>query len=206
MSDTKIKICGLFRDEDIAYVNEYKPDYAGFVFYKKSHRNLTYDRALQLKKLLAEDIKSVGVFVDEPVDNIIKLVKNNILDIVQLHGNEDENVIKRIKEETGVSIIKAVKIVSGDELIEAAQLGADYLLCDSGMGTGKAFDWDKSAQITGAKTGLPLFLAGGISCDNVKEAIDIFKPYAVDLSSSVETEKVKDPDKIKEIIRIVREL
>lgn len=200
MSDTKIKICGLYRDEDIDYVNQYEPDYIGFIFWPRSHRYVDMQRAAWLKSNLSADIKAVGVFVDEDKDLIVKIAKNDIIDILQLHGNETNEDIKYLKAQTGKPVIKAVKIVTGDEILKWDESDADYLLLDSGMGTGKTFDWSKAER----RPSKPFFLAGGIGAHNIKEAANIFKPYAIDLSSSVETDKKKDKSKIKAVIEALR--
>lgn len=193
---SKIKICGLFRREDIDYVNKYKPDYIGFIFWKKSHRYVDREKAAELKSVLDKDIKAVGVFVDEKAEVILDLAGEGIIDAIQLHGSEDEAFIKHIKEQSGLPVIKAVKIVTGNEVSLYDKSDADYLLLDAGKGEGKTFDW-KAAQ----RPDKPFFIAGGINQDNLMEAIDFFKPYCVDLSSSVETERVKDEEKIRLIMQ-----
>lgn len=200
MCNAKIKICGLYRECDIDYVNQYKPDYIGFIFWPKSHRYVTSDLATTLKARLDKNIQAVGVFVDEDKDVIVKIAKNGIIDVVQLHGNETEADVRYIKEQTGKQVIKAVKIVTGEELKAWEDSEVDYLLLDSGMGTGKTFDWSKADR----RPEKPFFLAGGIGAENVRQAVEVFKPYAVDLSSSVETERKKDPEKIKAVIQALR--
>lgn len=203
MSDIpKIKICGLSRECDIDYVNLYKPDYMGFIFWEKSHRYVNCCRAEYLRQKLDYGITPVGVFVDESVAEIIKLVRAEIIDVVQLHGNESESDIRMIHDATGVRVIKAVKVVSGDEVSKWDNSEADYILLDSGMGSGKTFDWNTKFD----RPQKPFFLAGGINNQNVKMAVDIFSPFCIDLSSSVETDKLKDPDKIRDIIQTIRGL
>ncbi len=197
---TKIKICGLYRAVDVNYVNQSKPDYIGFIFWPKSHRYVTMDVARTLKDALDSSIKAVGVFVDEDSETILAIVKAGIIDIVQLHGSETEETVRYIKDNSGVPVIKAVKMKNGDEHAAWADSSADFLLLDSGMGTGKPFDWS-SAKTRPKK---PFFLAGGINDTNVQEAIRLFRPYAVDLSSSVETDKKKDPEKIERVVSAVR--
>lgn len=201
MSDIpKIKICGLSRECDIDYINMYSPEYMGFIFYPKSHRYVDSYKAEYLRQHLDIGITPVGVFVDESVFEIIKLVRSGIIDMVQLHGNESEDDIKTIHDATGARIIKAIKVKEGDEISKWNDSEADFLLLDSGMGSGKTFDWNAKIELPSK----PFFLAGGINSDNVKQAIDIFSPYCIDLSSSVETDKLKDPVKIKEIIKAIR--
>lgn len=192
----KIKICGLFRVEDIQYVNEIKPDYIGFVF-AKSKRQVTYQQALNLKQQLNKDIKAVGVFVNEDIDFIVKLVNNHIIDIIQLHGSENNEYINKIKNQTHVPIIKAIKVSSADDL--NVSYNVDYYLLDNKIsGSGNSFDWNLIKKMD-----KPVFLAGGISLENIDEAIDT-ADYGIDVSSGVETNGVKDFNKIKEIVRRVR--
>ena len=141
---TKIKICGLKREQDIEYVNEFLPEFAGFVFYPKSKRYVDFEKAKTLKSKLDKNIKAVGVFVNEDIENILFLCNNNIIDIVQLHGNEDEEYIKKLKEKTEKPSIKAVRIDKNKEDYSSLfDTSADYILLDSTAGSGKTFDWEK---------------------------------------------------------------
>ncbi|MDR2532449.1 MAG: phosphoribosylanthranilate isomerase [Oscillospiraceae bacterium] len=185
----KVKICGLKRPVDIESVNTEKPDYIGFVF-AESKRKVTPERAAELRKLLNCNIIPVGVFVDESIENIFSMVYNNVIDVIQLHGSESEEYIRELKQLTGKPVIKA----SGNSR------SADFLLFDNAIpGSGQMFDW-----ATIEKTDKPFFLAGGLHAGNVTEAIKKNAPYAVDVSSGVETGGVKDPAKIKEFIRRAR--
>lgn len=184
----KIKICGLSRMEDIEAVNRYLPDYIGFVFYQKSKRYVTKEQAKILKQELDKRILAVGVFVDEDPAEIEVLVKEGIIDMIQLHGRETEETILRLKATCQIPIIKAFYL---EEIRETA---ADFLLLDSGMGSGIPFDWSKIPQIE-----KPFFLAGGLNCDNIKEAMNI-PAYALDLSSGVESNGVKDAQKIAKVM------
>lgn len=198
---TKIKFCGLSRLCDIEAANELKPDYIGFVFAEKSKRYVDIQTAKFLKKNLNPEIKSVGVFVDEKIENIIKIVNENIIDIIQLHGhskNENELYIKNLRKFTDKIIIKAFKIKSQKDIDEAEKNIADYVLLDSGTGTGKIFDW-KLISLS-----RPYFLAGGLNPENISEAIKTLKPFAVDVSSGIETENFKDKNKMSEFISAVR--
>lgn len=196
----KIKICGLSRECDIDYVNEAQPDFVGFVF-AKSKRQITKQQAIFLKKKLDINIKVVGVFVNADIDYVNDILDAGIIDIVQLHGNEDDKYILRIKQITDKPIIKAVRVENKDSIIRAENMIADYLLFDNGNGgTGKAFDW----EIIGKEIKKPFFLAGGINVQNATNGIEITNPYAIDISSGVETNGVKDKAKILEIIRIIR--
>jgi phosphoribosylanthranilate isomerase len=202
MSAVKIKICGLSRPADIEAVNAAKPDYIGFVF-TESKREVTPEQALSLRKLLSPGIIPVGVFVDEPVINIFSLVRGGVIDVIQLHGSEsieNEEYIRKLKLLTDTPVIKAVSVQSRGDVQKRSGTAADYLLLDNkGGGTGEPFDWDLIG-----KTDKPYFLAGGLSAENIAGAIAKTMPYAVDASSGVETNGVKDPEKIKEFIRRVR--
>lgn len=193
----KIKICGIRRLEDIEIVNKYKPDYIGFVF-ADSKRKVSHELASQLKANLSPDIISVGVFVNESADEILKLYAEGIIDIAQLHGGESEDYIKYLKDNTNdeLKIIKAIEMSEDEDLSEYDNSQADYLLLDSGKGSGKTFDW----RLIRKDLKKEFFLAGGINSGNVKEAIEEFNPFAIDLSSSLETDGYKDENKIKEIM------
>ena len=196
----KIKICGLKRLEDIEIVNKYKPDYIGFVF-ADSKRKVTSDLACKMKKNLDSSIKSVGVFVDEDIDVIIKLYDEGIIDIAQLHGLENEEYIKKLKQKSNyqLEIINAIEMSDEKDLKEYDNSLADYLLLDSGKGSGKTFDW----RLIRKDLKKEFFLAGGLNSKNISKAIEEFNPYAVDLSSSVETDGYKDELKIKEVMEEV---
>ena len=193
----KIKICGIRRLEDIEIVNKYKPDYIGFVF-ADSKRKVSHELASQLKANLSPDIISVGVFVNESADEILKLYADGIIDIAQLHGGESEDYIKYLKDNTNdeLKIIKAIEMSEDEDLSEYDNSQADYLLLDSGKGSGKTFDW----RLIRKDLKKEFFLAGGINSNNIKNAIEEFNPFAIDLSSSLETDGYKDENKIKEIM------
>ncbi len=198
---TKIKLCGLTRECDVECANKLKPDYIGFVFAQKSHRNVSKDTARKLKNLLDDRIKVVGVFVNEPVENVLSLSKDGIIDIAQLHGTEDETYISSLRKLTDRTIIKAFRIDSEADVIKAQNCSADYVLLDSGTGgTGTTFDWQLVSQIN-----RPYFLAGGLNCDNIVDALTMCKPYAVDVSSGIETNGYKDENKMQNFVFAVRE-
>lgn len=190
----KIKICGMRRDEDIDFANSLHPDYIGFVLTEGFRRSITPETAARLKKRLSGGIKAVGVFVNDSADNINLLFERNVIDIAQLHGDESPEYCKMIK----APIIKYFNCSHGvpDDL---DKYDVDYFLFDSGTGTGRAFDWSNIP-----KTDKPFFLAGGISESNVKQAIDTAKPFAVDVSSSVETNGYKDYKKMKRFMEMAR--
>lgn len=199
---TKIKLCGMFRDCDIDYVNEAKPDYIGFiVMFPKSHRNIGLETALRLKSRLTPEIKSVAVSVNAPVEQFAEFAKQGVADLLQCHGSEDAEYIARLRELTDVPIIKAVKVTTAADIENAQQLGADYLLLDSGTGSGVTFD---HSLIERDKIRVPFFLAGGLTPENLGQAIRDIRPYAVDLSSGIETDKLKDREKILAAVKEAR--
>ena len=200
---TKIKICGLRRREDILAVNEAKPDYCGFIIeFPRSFRSITADKARELVRELSPKIRAVGVFVNAPMELVRDLLNDGTLALAQLHGQEDESYIRELKTYTDKLIIKAFSIKTAEDIEKALQSPADYILLDQGGGgTGKTFDWSLIPEIQ-----RPFFLAGGIGASNLEQAIREIHPYAVDLSSSVETEKWKDPMKIRQVVDIVREI
>ena len=200
---TKIKICGLKRPEDITYVNEAKPDYCGFIIeFPKSSRNVTGALVRELTAKLNPDIIPVGVFVNAAPERVEELLFDGTIHIAQLHGQEDETYIRELKQLSDKPIIKAFSVKTAEDIEKAVQSPADYILLDQGSGgTGKTFDWSLIPEIE-----RPFFLAGGIGALNMKQAICEIRPYAVDLSSSVETEKWKDPKKIRQVVDIVRRI
>lgn len=210
MIDCKVKICGLRREEDICCVNAYLPDYIGFVFYPKSKRYVTGEQAQKLKEKLDPRIRAVGVFVNADPDEVIALLQKNIIDIAQLHGQESEEELRKIREQTGKPVIRAVKVTEETNLQEAYQTDADYILLDNGMGSGKPFPWDvilkqlAQEELQEKICRKPFFLAGGISPENMERAAEAFRPYALDLSSSVETDGAKDPEKIRKLMETIR--
>lgn len=197
---TKIKLCGLSRECDIEAANMLMPDYIGFVFAEKSRRYISPDRAAMLKALLNPAIKAVGVFVRETPEKVAGLLNSGVIDIAQLHGGEDEGYIARLRSLTARPIIKAFRIDSADDIEEARRSSADYVLLDSGSGgTGSVFDWALISSVD-----RPYFLAGGLSIDNVSEAITKLCPYALDVSSGIETDGFKDQHKMAAFIAAVR--
>ena len=196
---SKIKLCGLSRKCDIEWANALKPEYIGFVFWSKSKRNVPPEKAKELKDLLSPDIKAVGVFVDEPIENVAELLNDNIIDIAQLHGGEDEEYIKKLRALSDKPIIKAFLLKSESDAERAEKSAADYILVDSGTGTGKSFDWELLKNIS-----RPYFLAGGLCCENISQAITALDPYAVDVSSGIETNGCKDKNKMAAFVAAVR--
>lgn len=184
----KIKICGLRREDDINYVNILKPDYIGFILTSGFKRSIDKEQAKKLKSLLSPDIKAVGVFVNDTLDNINYFLDNGIIDIVQLHGNETPQFCNNIDA-------PVIKYFKPDDFDKINEYDTEFYLFDSGTGTGKTFDWSLIP-----KTDKPFFLAGGLNKDNIPIAEKEINPYCIDLSSAVETNGIKDFNKIKEIM------
>ena len=197
----KIKICGLSRPADIEAVNRYQPDYAGFILnFPKSFRNITPEQAKRLRSKLSDSIPAVGVTVNQPVETVAHFLKHGIIDIAQLHGQEDEAYIRTLQDMTGKPVWKAFQIRCAADLDAARTSPADMILLDNGYGTGETFDWTLVRDI-----GRPFILAGGLRLDNLAEAAKM-QPYAMDLSSGAETDRVKDPEKIRMLIETIRSL
>ncbi len=207
----KIKLCGLKRIEDIEAVNEAKPDYIGFIFVKKSRRYVSPETAEQLKQQLDHEIEAVGVFVNEDINKIIEQTKKQVIDVIQLHGEEDITYVKNLKKAVSVPIIKAISMTKPDagQQIRMWEISdVDYLLLDSGNGgTGEQFNYKLLQEIGNLKK--PYFLAGGLHPENLENAVQQLQnnqPYALDLSSGIETNGIKDMDKIKKAVEAARRI
>ena len=201
MSEEKIriKICGLCREQDIDFVNELRPDFIGFVFASQSRRYVTPERAACLRRRLDPEIVSVGVFVDEEAEQVASLLEQGIIGTAQLHGKEQEAYVDRLRQLTDRPILQAFRIGGAADIEKALRSKADGILLDNGAGgTGEAFDWSLLPKIE-----RPWFLAGGLTPENVTEALRIAKPWGVDVSSGVETDRGKDYKKIKSFIQNV---
>lgn len=197
---TKIKLCGLSQLRDIEIANQLAPEYVGFVFATLSKRYISPEQAGRLKKHLHPSITAVGVFVNEAPEEVSKLLSHGIIDMVQLHGREDEDYIKTLRTLTDRPIIKAFAISKEKDIFDANESSADYVILDSGNGgTGKIFDWDLAKGLV-----RPYFLAGGLCLGNIDRAIKTLDPYAVDVSSGIETDGQKDIDKMDEFVNIIR--
>lgn len=196
---TKIKLCGLTRPEDVAAANALVPDFVGFVFAPKSRRCVTAEQAQALRKLLSSSIQAVGVFMDEKPEEVAALLEAGIIDLAQLHGREDEDYLERLRALTGKPIIQAFQIKTPEDLERAERSSADYILLDSGAGTGTMFDWTLLRNLR-----RPYLLAGGLGPDNVAQAIRFLRPWGVDVSSGIETGGVKDFDKMAAFVAAVR--
>lgn len=196
---TRVKLCGLCRECDIAWANRMRADYIGFVFAAKSKRYISTLQARRLKSLLNPQIKAVGVFVDAEAEDIAALLEEGIIDIAQLHGKEDEDYIKRLRKLTDKTIIKAFRMEKTGPVKEILHSSADYVLLDSGAGTGKVFDWQRIKDIK-----RPYFLAGGLNPENAARAVSMLNPFALDVSSGIESDGVKDERKMEAFVNAVR--
>lgn len=194
----RIKICGLSRIQDIQAVNAAQVDYAGFIF-AASKRQVSIEQAVKLRAALAADILAVGVFVNAEPLYIMQAVAQGIIDIIQLHGQEDECYIANLCSLTKLPIIKAFGVSSSADIAAAEQCSADYILLDyKQAGSGQSFDWQ---LLQGIKR--KFFLAGGLNIDNIDAALRE-QAFALDISSGVETNSYKDADKIQQLVRRIR--
>lgn len=189
---TKMKLCGLSRPCDIEAANRLQPDFIGFVFAPKSRRYVSPETAAVLKAGLDAAIQAVGVFVNEKPENVAALLACGTIDIAQLHGQEDESYIASLRALTDRPIIKAFRIDTAADVEKANASSADFVLLDSGAGgTGTVFNWQLLKGIA-----RPYFLAGGLSPENAEDAVRTLKPWAVDVSSGIETDRLKDEKKM----------
>ena len=222
---TKIKLCGMTRMCDIETANACAPEYIGFVFAKKSKRYISPESAAELRQALSKEIMAVGVFVDEPVEQVAKLINDGIIGMAQLHGSEDEAYIRQLRLLAGVPVIKAFRLdttktvfVKNQDTCETERrepyrarilkkqireqienCTADYVLLDSGAGSGECFDWNLIREVK-----RPYFLAGGLTPENAKKAVEELHPFGVDTSSGIETAGGKDPEKMYAFVKAVR--
>lgn len=229
---TRIKLCGLTRIQDIEIANKLKPEYIGFIFWDRSSRNVSAIQAARLKGKLDPEIKAVGVFVNAPAEQVISYYNVGIIDIAQLHGNENEEYIKKLHD-AGLTVIKAFKMKktgeninlagnanietpekptgnaitetygksTDDVITEAVKSSADYIMFDPGKGEGATFNWQ---LIKGIKR--EFFLAGGLIPENIEKAVETVQPFAVDVSSGIETNGHKDPNKMAAFVKNTRAL
>ncbi len=198
----KIKLCGLMRPSDIEAANLLHPDYVGFVFARKSRRYVSLERVKTLQELLHPDILAVGVFVDEKPDAVAAWLAAGVIDLAQLHGGEDEAYMEKLRGLTDKPIIKAFSVKGEGDIRNANESSADYVLLDAGDGgTGTAFDRELLAGMN-----RPYFLAGGLDPSTVGEAVRRWRPYGVDVSSGIETDGVKDAEKMREFVDHVRKV
>ena len=189
---TKIKMCGMCHIKDIEYANKILPEFVGYIFWEKSRRFITPEKAESFTEILDKRINPVGVFVNADIEYISDIAERKIINIIQLHGNEDDDYINTLRKKTNLPIIKAFKVKSVDDVKNAENSQADMILLDSGYGSGELFNHDFLKN-----TNRPYFLAGGLNPENIRRIIEKFSPYAVDVSSGIETDKIKDFDKMK---------
>ncbi|MCD8379445.1 MAG: phosphoribosylanthranilate isomerase [Lachnospiraceae bacterium] len=224
---TLIKICGIRRSQDVDYINEFLPDYIGFIFWEKSFRYVTLKQALELRRQTNPRIPAVGVFVNEVPEKIAECVQSGAIQIVQLHGQEtEEDIAKARALLPGVPVWKAFKVRSIEDLMRAQASTADRILLDNGYGTGQCFDHSLLAKFEGEgfhekeqpgdqpdasdpegqRFTRPYILAGGLTPQNIPDVIMKYHPSMVDISSGVETDKCKDRDKIRAAVHAVRKM
>ena len=196
---TKIKMCGMCSERDIEYSNTILPEYVGYIFVKRSRRYITPDMAAVFTGILDKKIIPVGVFINEDIDLISKLVKNGTIMQIQLHGTETEKYIADLREYVNVPIIKAYKIRSAKDVQSTRTSTADMLLFDSGEGSGELFDHSVLTSFN-----RPYFLAGGLSPNNIGGILTKLSPYAVDVSSGIETDGKKDLKKMRAFADAIR--
>ena len=196
---TKIKFCGLKTRADISFANELLPEYVGFVFAPKSKRYVTPAQVEKFRGALSEKICVVGVFVNENFQTVAELLSAGIIDAAQLHGSEDNDYIKNLRGVTKKIIIKAFQIKTANEIAAVEKSFADFVLIDAGAGDGKVFDWNLVKNLR-----REYFLAGGLTPENVGDAIRILNPFAVDVSSGIETDGKKDFNKMVAFAKAVR--
>ena len=201
----RVKLCGMSREADIRCVNEAGPDYIGFMFYERSRRYVDPGKAARLRKMMRPGILAAGVFVNRAEEEILQIAEECALDLLQLHGAETPEFLSRVRERSGLPVVKAVSMTdggSGAPLAAWEDSDADFLLLDNGKGgTGKTFNHGAIGRVR-----KPFFLAGGLNASNIREAVLSVRPYAVDVSSGIETDGVKDPAKITEIMEIIRRI
>lgn len=202
----KVKICGIKTLQDVEFVNRQKPDFTGFVFYLLSKRYVSLITARSLKAKLNKKIKSIGVFVNAPPEEIAAAAELGIIDLVKLHGDETNAYIAELHKICTLPVIKAVRVKEEADIKKAAFYNCDYFLFDtystaSYGGTGRQFD---TQLLKGVKINKPYFLAGGLNAGNVRSALKGLKPYAVDVSGGVESGGSKDEIKIKNFIKQVK--
>ena len=195
---TKIKLCGMMRDCDIDYANEAMPDYVGFIF-ADTRRRISREQARSFRGQLKKEITAVGVFVDEPVEMVAQLFKRGAIDVAQLHGHEDEGYLARLRALCAAPCIQAFRVQGPQDIARAEASSADLVLLDNGQGTGETFDWSLVQEVC-----RPFLLAGGLTPQNVTAAIEAVHPWGVDMSTGIETNRIKDPDKIKAAVAAAR--
>lgn len=198
----KLKFCGLTREADIRAANETRPDYIGFVF-AESRRRVTDEQAARLRALLSPGIQAVGVFVNDDPTHIALLANRGVIDLIQLHGSESAAYIQRLRTMTAAPIICALRVGKQTDIKQAESNLVDFLLLDTYTkdaygGSGRTFDWSLIGEV-----GKPYFLAGGLNESNIPHAMRT-GAYALDLSSGIETDGVKDAEKMRRVAALVK--
>ncbi|MBP3694733.1 MAG: phosphoribosylanthranilate isomerase [Thermoguttaceae bacterium] len=198
---TRIKLCGITRLCEAKWINELRPDFAGFVFVPASRRHVSAEQAEILRQNLDAGIRTVGVFADEKPERVAELLQSGSIDAVQLHGSEDENYLASLRKMADCPIIQAFRIRNEADTERANRSSAELVLLDSGGGTGTLFD---HSLLHGIRR--PYFLAGGLTPENVGGLIQNLEPapWGVDASSSLETDRVKDLAKMTAFVQAVR--
>lgn len=194
-----VKTCGLSRPEDIVIANQLRPDAVGFVFWPKSRRFVADATAARLRKHLEPSILTVGVFVDEDPAEVAGLLRQGTIQVAQLHGHEDEAYIAALRQMTSAPIWKAFKLRTPEDAAAAEASSADLVLLDNGYGTGETFDWSLVRDVH-----RPYLLAGGLTPENVTDALDALEPFGLDVSSGIETDGYKDYDKMRRFLELAR--
>lgn len=202
----KVKFCGIRRREDVIYCNVLEPDYMGMILSPGFRRSVTTAAAAALVKEKHASIAAVGVFVNAAPDEIVRVLRSVPLDVIQLHGSEDAGIITKVRELTGLPVWKAIRVQNGKEIQAAEHLGADQLVLEGYVpgqvgGTGQTANWDLIAK---APPQMPFFLAGGLKPENLRTALEKVHPTGIDVASGIETDGMKDYEKMKEIVKIVR--
>lgn len=196
--ETKVKICGIFREEDVAAINEAKPDFIGFILnFPKSHRNITPEQARHFREMTDPDILTVGVFVDAEPEFAAELANTGVINIIQLHGHENEEYISCLRTLTNAQIWKSFIIENNEDISSAMRCTADKVLLDGGLGSGHTFDHSLLKNVK-----RDYILAGGLNESNLSDVISQLHPWAVDISSGCETNKLKDRSKIIRITAV----
>lgn len=198
-----IKLCGIRRAEDVGFVNEFLPDYIGMILAEGFRRTIGIEAAAEITKRLDVRIKKTGVFVDTPIETVERAAEKIGLDAIQLHGHEDKEYIGNIRR-LGIPVWKAVRVKTAEDIAKADLPGCDFLLLDSFVqgtvgGTGVTSDWE---IIRNTKINTPFFLAGGINEDNLSAALKVSRN--IDISGGIETDGVKDREKIRRIMNIYK--
>ncbi|WEV64236.1 phosphoribosylanthranilate isomerase [Bifidobacterium sp. ESL0732] len=206
----KVKLCGLKREQDMDAALATGTDAVGFIIdFPKSHRSITPERVAGLVRYMkakadetgVKPPAAVGVFVDQPAERVAAVAQDAGLDAVQLHGHEDEDYLAELRELLTLPIMQAFKVREAMDVARALESSADMVLLDAGAGDGKTFDWSLVRDVN-----RPFMLAGGLTPDNVAEAILTTHPFGVDMSSGVETDRLKDPSKMFAAVKAVRDV